>query len=104
MKKSTISTVFIFIVITILLVFGFSSLQKIEDKEDFKRVEEALSSSVIACYSIEGSYPESLDYLKENYGFYFNDDLYQIHFRYLGANVKPEYKVFLKGNKWTIQE
>lgn len=97
MKKSTLGAVFVFVILLVCLVLGFNNLNTAQDDEDFKRVEENLTYSIIACYSIEGSYPEDLDYLKNNYGLYFNEDLYQIHFRYLGDNLMPEYKVFKKG-------
>lgn len=97
MKKSTLLTILIFVSILVCLVLGFNNLNNAQNTEDFKRVEANLASSIIACYSIEGSYPESLEYLRNNYGLYFNEDLYQIHYRFLGDNLMPEFKVFNKG-------
>lgn len=97
MKKNIIFTVLLFALILGFLVKGFDMLSTAEDKQDFKRVEDNLSTSIMSCYSIEGAYPESLDYLKDNYSFYYNEDEYQIHYRYLGVNLMPEFKVFAKG-------
>ena len=97
MKKNIIFTVLVFAIVLGFLTKGFDALSTAQDSQDYRRVEENLATSIVACYSIEGAYPEDLDYLKKNYSFYYNEDLYQIHYRYLGVNLMPEYKVFLKG-------
>ena len=81
-----------------ILATGFNNLEKTSDEQDYKRIEENIRVAIMSCYGIEGSYPEDLNYLRDNYGLYFNDELYQIHYRYLGSNVIPEYRVFKKGN------
>ncbi len=99
MKRNIFLTLLVFCLLIGCLFLGFSNLEKTEDDQDYLRVEESIRKTVMACYAIEGSYPEDIEYLKENYGLYFNDELYQVHFRYLGGNIMPEYKVFLKGNR-----
>ena len=99
MKRNVVLTVLLFVLLIGLLLIGFNSLEKTTNEEDYKRIEENIRTAVMACYSIEGSYPESIEYLRDNYGLYFNEDLYQVHYRYLGSNVIPEYKVFTKGNQ-----
>ena len=42
------------------------------------------------CYAIEGTYPSSLDYLKENYGLMYDEDRYFIDYQPLGSNLMPD--------------
>ena len=90
-------TVLIFAVFAGILLFGFFRVDAANDSEDLDRVTSAVREGIIECYAVEGKYPDSLQYLCDNYGVYYNEDLYQIHYRYLGMNIMPEYKVFVKG-------
>ena len=50
------------------------------------------------CYSVEGVYPESLEYLKENYGLTYNEDLFYVDYRTTGANLIPDVTIIEKRN------
>jgi len=59
-------------------------------------VEETIKTAAIYCYSVEGAYPESLAYLREHYGILIDENAYNYHYRYVGANVMPEIRVSSK--------
>lgn len=43
-----------------------------------------------------GGYPESLDYLSQNYGLILNTEQYYFHYETYGANIFPLVKVIKK--------
>ena len=53
-------------------------------------LENALNRSITYCYAVEGAYPQSLDYLKTNYGITYNEDLFFVDYRISGANIFPD--------------
>ena len=69
-------------------------------QEDLERVESSLRRGIVECYSVEGKYPESIEYLEQNYGIYVNKDQYLIHYEYMGANLYPDFMVYLKGESY----
>lgn len=59
-------------------------------------IKKAVYSSALQCYVIEGSYPESLDYLTQNYGLAVNTDDYRVIYIAYAENLPPEIKVVPK--------
>ena len=45
------------------------------------------------CYAIEGAYPESVDYLAENYGLIYDKDRYIIYYDRFADNIRPTVSV-----------
>lgn len=76
---------------------GVSSMQKKVDNEGLQTLQNAITRSITRCYAEEGSYPESLDYLKENYGLYYDENKYFVAYQPLGANIMPDVTIFQKG-------
>lgn len=98
MKRSNIFLSFlIFIGTMIMFSYGFQNSSSANKEEDLTRVDNAIKTAILECYSIEGEYPQSLTYLEENYGLYINEDKYTIHYMYIASNIMPESQVFRKG-------
>ena len=98
MKRSNIFlSLLIFLGAMIMFFIGFQNSFDANKEEDLKRVEDAVKTAILECYSIEGNYPSSLAYLEENYGLYINKDQYTIHYVYIASNIMPESQVFRKG-------
>ena len=53
----------------------------------------AVLRSAVSCYAFEGTYPESLSYLKEHYGVTWNEDKYVVDYETIGANLMPSVTV-----------
>lgn len=99
-KKQTIPGMLIFsILLMLLLVFGIQSTAQSSDEQDLQRIQAAISKAVLTCYSIEGYYPKDYQYLKENYGLYIDESRYQVHYEWIGNNIRPDFAVFVKGGK-----
>ena len=83
-------SVCIFLVIFVLFFFGISHLSEDTVRRQKETLENALNRSITYCYAVEGTYPESLDYLKKNYGITYNEDLFFVDYRISGANIFPD--------------
>jgi len=59
-------------------------------------VEDTVKKYVIQCYASEGSYPDDLYYLEENYGLILEEDKYTYFYEVFASNVMPEVKVYIK--------
>lgn len=55
--------------------------------------ENAVVQSAVHCYSVEGAYPDSLDYLKKHYGITWDESKYKVTYEIIAKNIRPEVKV-----------
>ena len=62
-------------------------------------IKDAVYARALQCYVIEGAYPESLDYLVENYGLAVNTEDYRIIYIPYAENLPPEIKVIYLKDK-----
>ena len=71
-------------------------------KESMADQTESISDTIyeraLQCYVIEGAYPESLDYLIENYGLAVNTEDYRIIYRAYAENMPPDIRVIYRGD------
>lgn len=89
--------ILIFIGIIGVFLYGFQSSDQGMSKEDTKRAKEAIRKAALECYSIEGAYPEELDYLKKHYGLVIQEDKYLIRYHFIASNIMPDTDVYWKG-------
>jgi hypothetical protein len=82
-----------FLAIVATGVIGFNrSLQQ----QQLVAVEQSVQTAVIHCYSLEGSYPPSLDYLAKNYGLILDKKHYIYDYSVFASNVPPEIHILRK--------
>lgn len=77
----------------ILLICGVASADASSKSEGIKITADSVRKSAITCYAIEGMYPDSLNYLEENYNLNINTDLYIVHYEIFASNIMPEITV-----------
>lgn len=58
--------------------------------------EQAIRKAMISCYAIEGSFPQSWEYLQEHYGVSV-DDRFVVEYEALGGNIMPQVQVVVRG-------
>lgn len=85
----------IFLAIVVILVLAVSDVSKTSSDESLTIAENSIRRAVITCYAQEGRYPESIDYLKENYGLYVSDD-YIVRYDMFASNIMPDIMVIRK--------
>lgn len=79
-----------FLLILFLFLQGINSLSSDTRQRQKESLENAIMRDITYCYTMEGSYPESLEYLKERYGLTYDEDLFFVDYRVSGSNIRPE--------------
>ena len=74
----------------LFFIFGVYSVDNTTSTERAKSLETAVRRSVAQCYAVEGTYPPSLDYLKEHYGLTYDEDSFYIDYTAIGSNIMPD--------------
>lgn len=91
-------SVCVFLVILFIFIQGLTSLSDSTVKRQKESLENAITRSVTYCYTVEGTYPENLDYLKENYGLTYDEDTFFVDYRVIGSNILPDITIIEKGD------
>lgn len=89
----------LFLLVLICFWIGISKMQNKIDAEGLTTLQNAVTRCITRCYAEEGFYPESLSYLKEHYGLYYDETKYFIDYQPLGSNVMPDVTVLQRGGK-----
>lgn len=95
--RNMILSLVIFLVILSAVLAGFSSMQQKIDQDGLTTLQNAVTRCITRCYAEEGFYPESLSYLQEHYGLYYDETRYFIDYQPLGANIMPDVTVLPRG-------
>ena len=60
-------------------------------------VRDAVKNAALTCYAVEGAYPDSVEYLRENYHLAYDEDRYMITYDAFASNMLPDIWVTEKG-------
>lgn len=88
----------LFLIAVFAVVFALCVLQAMHQSKDAERraIRRAVLSRAVQCASIEGSYPQDVNYLERNYGLRYNHDRYIVIYEPMGDNVTPQVTVVEK--------
>lgn len=84
----------VFIAVALNVSFGVVSAGKASVSSQIDLLENTTRREAVQCYALEGSYPQNLDYLKERYGLWYDEERFIVHYKFLGSNLLPEISVF----------
>lgn len=73
--------------------YALKSVNQNISEQSLQSVKTTVLKSAVQCYAVEGSYPESLSYLEENYGLLLNHNRYIVTYDVFASNVLPEVMV-----------
>lgn len=93
--KTLVSVIVLIVSLSLMVLFVNYESEK-NDEYKVESLKQSISQTITLCYSIEGQYPPSVQYMVDNYGFKFDEDKYFIHYESIGSNLMPMYEVFLK--------
>lgn len=72
------------------LVYAYTrSLNRSLDAQNLETTERAIHRAMITCYSLEGVYPPSIEYLESNYGVVIDHDKYIVDYSAFSTGVMP---------------
>ena len=87
------STLLLFIIVLLMMLYGFQNTAESSAQEQLRLTEESLRRAVVSCYALEGRYPADIDYLKEYYGLQLNEKKYIVHYEIFAENIMPDITV-----------
>jgi hypothetical protein len=80
-------------VVCAVLIYGIKDAGERSKEEEKRLAEESIRRAVITCYAIEGNYPPSYDYMKENYGLSIDERKYEVIYSIFASNIMPDITV-----------
>lgn len=103
MKRFSLKNAMVYIIPCVLfaailawLVISLSNTSQSAGRQERAAVKSTLENGITMCYAIEGAYPPSLDYLKENYGVTYDTAKYIVYYDRFADNVRPTVRVIEK--------
>ena len=89
-SRNFIISIGCFALIVFLFTAGTTLVSDKTDAQEIQTLEQALNRGIVHCYSMEDSYPESLQYLKDHYGLTYDDERFFVDYQTLGSNIMPD--------------
>lgn len=95
-KEEILFPVMVFVAVILVLVAGGVYFDYMSNMQNIDLLRQSARKAVVQCYSIEGEYPQDVEYLEENYGLEYNHEKYFIDYDLFASNVMPNVDVFEK--------
>lgn len=86
----------IVLAMALLLVGVWLLVSRVESANDGAQTQfvyDAVQNAALTCYAVEGAYPESLEYMRENYGLAYDDSRYYVTYDAFSSNLVPDIRV-----------
>ena len=87
-------SVTMFIGFILMFFCGINKFERILNEQNLLLTKQAIHKAIVQCYANEGYYPDSLEYLEENYYLTINYDSYYVYYDSVASNLMPEVEVF----------
>ena len=84
--------------IIILSIISVNNINKEIRDETVKRLKLSIENRAVECFSIEGFYPDNIEYLIDNYHVTYDPNKYHVYYMTQGANFKPRVEVIERSN------
>lgn len=94
--RQYIINIFIFIVMIGILMFGVRSMQQGTQDYSQESLEKALKRGIVQCYALEGRYPDTLEYLLENYHIVYDETYFDVKYEVMASNLMPQITVIAR--------
>lgn len=91
--RDNVLTLLLFLAIAGLLAHGLNEATISSGTEAKRIAEESIRRAVVSCYALEGSYPETYGYLRDNYGLQIDEDKFIVHYEIFASNIMPDISV-----------
>jgi len=79
--------------VALMVFYGLNETEESSRTEGLRLLEESLRRATVKCYAVEGSYPESLSYIVENYGVRIDRTKYFVDYQIFASNILPSITV-----------
>lgn len=86
---AALGSMLLFAALIVWFIIALSGAGAASDEQTLTEIKQSVENGITMCYSIEGVYPESIDYLRESYGVVYDAERYIVHYESLAANIRP---------------
>lgn len=93
LAKTHAFAIIMFAAIAAIAAAGINDAAESSSEKELQMAQESIKRAAVSCYAIEGRYPESYEYIKENYGITVDDSKYIVHYEIFASNIMPEITV-----------
>lgn len=80
-------------VVLYLFLCSVGAMQSRTQEDQLKALTDAIRRASVQCYSIEGRYPPSVEYLEENYAVVIDRNRYHVFYDGWASNIMPDITV-----------
>ncbi|MCL2168459.1 MAG: hypothetical protein FWB74_00370 [Defluviitaleaceae bacterium] len=81
-------------IIVMGMVIGFGTARDEAAAEGMRLLQESLTRVAIHSYSVNGHFPESLDYIVTNYNIFIDRTRFVVFYEVFASNILPDIRVF----------
>lgn len=89
-------SLFLFILIFGCVLFSFQNANENIGLHQKQSLEKALYRGIMECYAMEGRYPQSVDYLVDEYHIIYDENTFEIDYEIVASNIMPSVLVLEK--------
>ena len=88
--QKLILPILVFLVVIAVFYYAVDSMSEGTTERQKEALTNAVEQSVVYCYSVEGAYPDSVEYLEKNYGLTYDHERFYVGYRLQGSNIMPD--------------
>ncbi len=67
-----------------------SQVDSVHHNAENQFVRDAVRNAALTCYSVEGAYPDNLQYLRDYYGLAYDESRYKVTYDAFASNLLPD--------------
>lgn len=94
--KALISTTILAMLLMGTVLFSLNAGENTLEQQR-QATEDAIRRAAVSCYSIEGVYPQKIDYLESHYGLSIDTEKFSVEYQVIGDNILPTVIVGIRG-------
>lgn len=95
--RGVAATLAVFALLLALSILVLGRVDTASARAQADMVRDAIHNALVTCYAVEGSYPDDLGYLKENYGLAYDEERFFVYYDAFASNILPEVRVNMRG-------
>ena len=80
----------VIVLFVIIFYIGVTRISESTANKQEASLYTAIERDIVQCYSIEGMYPPSLEYLEEHYALVYDKNVFFVDYRPVASNIYPD--------------
>lgn len=86
-------------VFVVWFAFSVFNASEMRSEKELYDLELSIRRAVASCYAMEGSYPQSLEYLEKHYGIQIDYKKYSVFYEIFADNIMPDITVLERNDE-----